>query len=64
MLHEHSPAGTGTYYRGGADGTWFWIDPENDLFFLGMIQRFGSRPGEPAGFREESMRLVYEALEE
>ena len=59
-----SPAGTGTYYWGGAAGTWFWIDPENDLFFIGMIQRFGARPGEPAGFREESMRLVYEALEE
>lgn len=59
-----SPAGTGTYYWGGAAGTWFWIDPENDLFFIGMIQRFGALPGEPAGFREESMRLVYEALEE
>lgn len=59
-----SPAGTGTYYWGGAAGTWFWIDPENDLFFIGMIQRFGGLPGEPAGFREESLRLVYEALEE
>ena len=30
-------AGKGTYSWGGAAGTWFWIDPENYLFFLGMI---------------------------
>jgi CubicO group peptidase (beta-lactamase class C family) len=59
-----SPAGTGTFYWGGAAGTWFWIDPENNLFFIGMIQRFGGLPGSPAGFREESLRLVYDALEE
>ena len=59
-----SPAGKGTYYWGGAAGTWFWIDPENDLFFIGMIQRFGALPGEEADFRAESMRLTYEALEE
>ncbi|WP_169711688.1 serine hydrolase domain-containing protein [Henriciella litoralis] len=59
-----SPAGTGTYYWGGAAGTWFWIDPENDLFFIGMIQRFGQLPDEPADFRTDSMRLIYEALEE
>ncbi|MEM5517051.1 serine hydrolase domain-containing protein [Henriciella sp. AS95] len=59
-----SPAGQGTFYWGGAAGTWFWIDPENDLFFIGMIQRFGALPGEQADFRGESMRLIYEALEE
>lgn len=59
-----SPAGTGSFYWGGAAGTWFWIDPENNLFFIGMIQRFGSMPGEEADFRGESMRLVYEALAE
>ena len=59
-----SPAGKGTYYWGGAAGTWFWIDPENDLFFIGMIQRFGALPSESADFRAESMRLVYEALED
>lgn len=54
--------GAGSYYWGGAAGTWFWIDPENDLFFIGMVQRFGALPGEPADFRGESQRLVYEAL--
>lgn len=31
--------GDGTYYWGGAAGTWFWIDPVNDLIFVGMIQQ-------------------------
>jgi CubicO group peptidase (beta-lactamase class C family) len=32
------PFGLGTYWWGGACGTWFWIDPANDLVFIGMIQ--------------------------
>ena len=40
------PYGVGTYYWGGAAGTWFWIDPVNDLAFIGMIQmQGGNRPG-------------------
>jgi CubicO group peptidase (beta-lactamase class C family) len=31
--------GKGTYFWGGAAGTWFWIDPVNDLIVLGMIQQ-------------------------
>ena len=31
--------GKGTYHWDGAFGTWFWVDPANDLFFVGMIQR-------------------------
>ncbi|HLZ97381.1 MAG TPA: serine hydrolase domain-containing protein [Steroidobacteraceae bacterium] len=30
--------GEGSYDWGGAAGTWFWIDPKNDLIFIGMIQ--------------------------
>ena len=33
------PVGQGTYTWGGAAGTWFWIDPANDIVFVGMIQR-------------------------
>jgi len=33
------PVGKGTYQWDGAAGTWFWVDPENDLIFVGMIQR-------------------------
>ncbi len=56
------PFGRGTYYWGGAAGTWFWIDPVNDLAFVGMIQmQGGNRPG-GMNFRADSARLVYAAL--
>jgi CubicO group peptidase (beta-lactamase class C family) len=29
----------GTYWWGGAAGTWFWIDPSSDLIVIGMIQQ-------------------------
>lgn len=32
------PVGRGTYHWDGAAGTWFWVDPENDLIFVGLIQ--------------------------
>ena len=32
------PVGLGTYHWDGAAGTWFWIDPENDLLFVGLSQ--------------------------
>lgn len=32
------PVGRGTYHWDGAAGTWFWVDPANDLLFVGMIQ--------------------------
>jgi CubicO group peptidase (beta-lactamase class C family) len=35
-----SLVGRGAFFWGGAAGTWFWIDPTNDMFFLGMIQKF------------------------
>lgn len=58
------PQGLDTYWWGGAFGTWFWIDPANDLVFVGMIQNLrGSVPG--AGtpdVRGESAKLVYAAL--
>ena len=31
--------GKGTYYWAGAADTWFWVDPANDLIFVGMTQR-------------------------
>ena len=33
------PVGKGTFQWDGAAGTWFWVDPANDLIFVGMIQR-------------------------
>lgn len=49
----------GEYYWGGAAGTWFWIDPVEDLFFVGMIQQFGQ--GRP-DVRSLSRRLTYQAI--
>jgi CubicO group peptidase (beta-lactamase class C family) len=56
--------GRNTYYWSGAYGTWFWIDPTNDLIVVGMIQNTGgSRAG--AGtppMRTLSRDLIYDAL--
>jgi CubicO group peptidase (beta-lactamase class C family) len=49
----------GEYYWGGAAGTWFWIDPVEDLVFIGMIQQFGD--GRP-DVRSLSRRLLYQAI--
>ena len=38
-----SKVGRGTYQWDGAAGTWFWVDPENDLLFVGLIQRMDER---------------------
>jgi CubicO group peptidase (beta-lactamase class C family) len=56
-----STMGDGSYFWGGAAGTWFWIDPVNDLFFIGMIQRF-SQGGPEIDFRSISRDLVYESI--
>ena len=49
----------GEYSWGGAAGTWFWIDPVEDLIFVGMIQqRGGRRPN----VRSISHRLTYQAI--
>lgn len=53
--------GDGSYFWGGAAGTWFWIDPVNNLFFIGMIQRF-AQGGPEVDFRTISRDLVYQAL--
>jgi CubicO group peptidase (beta-lactamase class C family) len=56
------PFGNGTFYWGGAAGTWFWIDPVNDLAFIGMIQVQGGNRPEGLNFRADSATLVYAAL--
>lgn len=52
-------AGKGSYSWGGAAGTWFWVDPENDVAFLGYIQVLG---GSRLRLDELSAQLVYQAL--
>ncbi|WP_029916444.1 serine hydrolase [Caulobacter sp. UNC358MFTsu5.1] len=55
--------GEGTYSWGGAAGTWFWIDPENDLFMLGMIHIL-AKDIDPAlaKISDDASTLVYQAL--
>jgi CubicO group peptidase (beta-lactamase class C family) len=54
------PEGRGTFFWDGAAGTWFWVDPTNDVVFIGMIQRFLG-PGSP-NLEYLSRSLVYQAL--
>jgi CubicO group peptidase (beta-lactamase class C family) len=56
------PYGKGSYYWGGAAGTWFWVDPVNDLAFIGMIQMQGGNRTDGMNFRADSAKLVYAAL--
>jgi len=53
-------AGKGTFLWDGAAGTWFWVDPTNDLVFVGMIQRMLA-PGSP-DLEQLSRALTYQAL--
>jgi CubicO group peptidase (beta-lactamase class C family) len=54
--------GKGTYFWGGAAGTWFWIDPVNDLIVVGMIQQFAGAGGPVPDMRGLSHSLVYQAI--
>jgi CubicO group peptidase (beta-lactamase class C family) len=51
----------GEFYWGGAAGTWFWIDPVENLVFVGMIQQFGGAKPVP-DVRGSSRRMVYQAI--
>ena len=56
--------GVQSFYWGGAFGTWFWIDPINDMIVVGMIQnQAGSQTaaGNPA-VREQSAAAIYAAM--
>jgi CubicO group peptidase (beta-lactamase class C family) len=52
--------GKGTFFWDGAAGTWFWVDPTNDVVFIGMIQRMLG-PASPH-LEYESRSAVYGAL--
>jgi CubicO group peptidase (beta-lactamase class C family) len=52
-----------SFFWGGAYGTWFWIDPTNDLIVIGMIQNdAGTMPAGAPDVREASGKAVYAAL--
>jgi CubicO group peptidase (beta-lactamase class C family) len=52
--------GDGSISWGGAAGTWFWVDPTNDIIFVGMIQRMGGSGGDDLGGMART--LTYQAL--
>jgi CubicO group peptidase (beta-lactamase class C family) len=54
------PDGKGTYQWDGAAGTWFWVDPTNDVVFVGMIQRMLGPESPPLEYG--SRQVVYGAL--
>jgi len=58
-----STTGEGTFLWDGAAGTWFWVDPTNDIVFVGMIQRMMSAGGMPQ-VQNLSRALVQQALVE
>lgn len=64
VVNDSRAAGTlegkGSMSWGGAAGTWFWVDPTNDLIFVGMIQRMGDTGGDPLGAMART--LTYQAL--
>ena len=56
------PFGKGTFYWSGIAGTIFWVDPVNNIGFVGMVQSFGGRRPDAMDFRAETGRLIYAAL--
>jgi CubicO group peptidase (beta-lactamase class C family) len=52
--------GQGTFFWLGAADTWFWIDPANDLVFVGMTQHMIG-PNQP-NVEQISRPAVYQAL--
>ncbi len=59
---ERAPHPKGTFSWFGIDGTWFWVDPSNNLAFVAMIQRRGNAGPGSVDLRGESAQLVYKAL--
>jgi len=53
------PGSKGLFYWGGIAGTTFWIDPQEDMFALLMIQA----PGQRDYYRMLFRTLVYAAVE-
>jgi CubicO group peptidase (beta-lactamase class C family) len=53
--------GKGSYWWWGIAGTWFWIDPTNEVIGIGIIQRRGGFPG-AENHEDLHRRAIYEAL--
>lgn len=51
-----------TFFWGGAYGTWFWIDPVNDIVCIGLISTLGTDLEGSNYLRELSADYIYSAL--
>jgi CubicO group peptidase (beta-lactamase class C family) len=49
------PDGKGTFLWDGAAGTWFWVDPTNDIVFVAMIQRMTSPDNHVIEYKSHSV---------
>ena len=45
----------GTFFWDGAAGTWFWVDPTNDIVFVSMIQRMTSPDNHPLMYKSHAV---------
>ena len=52
--------GKGTFFWDGAAGTWFWVDPTNNVVFVSMIQRMMSPDNHTIEYKSHA--AVYGAL--
>jgi CubicO group peptidase (beta-lactamase class C family) len=52
--------GKGTFLWDGAAGTWFWVDPTNDVVFVAMIQRMASPDNHTIEYKSHA--AIYGAL--
>jgi CubicO group peptidase (beta-lactamase class C family) len=52
------PGSVGDYHWGGATGTYFWVDPREELFAVVMMQG----PSDRLQYRYAMRQLVYQAL--
>jgi CubicO group peptidase (beta-lactamase class C family) len=63
------PVPDGTFYWSGIFGTYFWIDPANEIIVVGMIQRAWSPVAadatyDPVFVRNEAAKIIYAALKD
>ncbi|KAF4634866.1 hypothetical protein G7Y89_g3245 [Cudoniella acicularis] len=56
--------GLQSYFWGGRYGTWFWIDPVNDMILIGFISTINSSTPAVVPVHELSARSVYRAMGE
>ena len=59
----HAMLSKGTFGHGGAFGTQGWIDPQQDLFVILLIQRTGLPNADGSDLRKELQRLAVEAIQ-